>query len=83
MELHDAEEAMRIRRILPHDTRMKKNPTNQEHFLYFYRFHGVMRSRVQLVPPRGNFINGVTNPEIVTMLLRLQIHCIDFFVVFL
>ena len=33
--------------------------------------------KVQLAPPHGNFISGVANPEIVYMLPRFQILCID------
>ena len=39
MELNDAEEAMGIRKILPHDIRMKRNPqTKKGYLLYFYGF---------------------------------------------
>ena len=34
-------------------------------------------SKVQLGAPHGNFISGVANPEIVYMLLRFPIMCID------
>ena len=32
-------------------------------------------SKVQLAPPHENFISGITNPELVCMLLRFQILC--------
>ena len=42
MELHDAEEAMGIRKILTYDIRMKKNPQSKEDtFCIFKGFHGV------------------------------------------
>ena len=41
MELHDAEEAMGIRKILTYDIRMKKNPQSKEDtFCIFKGFHG-------------------------------------------
>ena len=44
MELHDAEEAMGMRKILAHDIRMKKNPqTKVDTFWIFTDFQGVMR----------------------------------------
>ena len=44
MELHDAEEAMGMRKILAHDTRMKKNPqTKEDTFWIFTDIQGVMR----------------------------------------
>ena len=43
MELYDAEEAMRIRKILAHEIRVKKNPqTKEDTFWIFKDFHGVM-----------------------------------------
>ena len=58
MELRDAEEAIGMKKILAHDMRMKKNPQTKENtFLIFADFHGVMRSKVQLAPLHGNFIN--------------------------
>ena len=58
MELHDAEEAIGMRKILAHDMRMKKNPrTKKDTFWIFTDFHGVMRSKVQLALSHGNFIN--------------------------
>ena len=44
MELHDAEEAMGMRKILAHDTWMKKNPqTKEDTFWIFTDIQGVMR----------------------------------------
>ena len=69
---------MRKGKILPHDIRMQKNPqTKEDTFWIFTDFHGVMWTKVQLAPPHGNFIIGVTNPEIFYMLLLFQIICID------
>ena len=43
MDLHDAEEAMGIRKILKHDIRMKNNPQIKEDtFWIFTDFLGVM-----------------------------------------
>ena len=42
-------------------------------------FMELCRSKVQLVPPHGNLISGVSIPEIAYMLLRFQILCIDWF----
>ena len=39
--------------------------------------------KVQLAPSHGNFISGVAKPEIVYMLPRFQILCIDWFFFFL
>ena len=48
-------------KILAHDIRMKKNPhTKEDNFWIFTDFQGVM-SKVQLVPPHGNFICGVAS----------------------
>ena len=42
MELHDAEGAMGMRKILAHNIRMKKNPQIKGNtFLIFTDFHGV------------------------------------------
>ena len=44
MELHDAEEAMGMRKILAHNIRMKKNPqTKEDTFWILTDFHGIMR----------------------------------------
>ena len=45
-------------------------------------FMELCESKAQLVPLHGNFISGVANPEIVYMLLRFQIVCIDWFFFF-
>ena len=43
MELHDAERAIGMRKILAHSVRMKNNPqTNEDTFWIFTDFHGVM-----------------------------------------
>ena len=55
MELHDAEEAIGMRKILAYDMRMKKNPQTKEGT--FWIFMELCRSKVQLVPPHGNSIN--------------------------
>ena len=61
---------MGMRKILLHDIRMQKNQqTKEDTFWFFTDYHGVMRSKVQLVPPHRNFINGVANPEMVYMML--------------
>ena len=58
MELHDAEEAIGMRKILAHDMRMKKNPqTKLETFWIFTDFHGVIGSQFQLAPLHRKFIN--------------------------
>ena len=38
MEVHDAEEAIGMRKMLAHDIRMRKNPHKGGHFLTFYGF---------------------------------------------
>ena len=44
MQLHDAEEAIGIRKILAHDIRMKRNPqTKEDTFWIFKDFHGLIR----------------------------------------
>ena len=44
MELHDAEEAMGMRKILAHDIRMKKNPqTKEDTFWIFKDFHRIVQ----------------------------------------
>ena len=63
---------MGMRKILEHNIRMQKNPqTKEDTFWIFTDFHGVLRTKVQLAPPYGNFINGVSNPKIVYTLLPL------------
>ena len=62
MELHDAEEAIGMRRILTHDMRMKRNSqTMEDTFWTFTDFHRVMRA--QLAPPYGHFINCRHKPR--------------------
>ena len=78
MELHNAEEAMGISKMLAHDIRMKKNPQPRRTLSGFLRiFMELCGSKVQLGPLHGNFISGVANPKIGYMLLRFQIFCID------
>ena len=56
MELHDAEEAMRIRKILACDIRMKKNPQSKEgSFWIFKDFHGIMRVQSPTCTPARKF----------------------------
>ena len=44
MQLHDAEEAIGMRKILAHDMKMKKNPqTKEDTFWIFTDFHGFIR----------------------------------------
>ena len=69
---------MRIRKILAHDTDMRKNPQNKEDNLWIFKyFHGVMR--VQSPTSARKFISGVANPKIVYMLIRFQVIYIDGF----
>ena len=76
MELHDAEEAMGIRKILARDIRMKKNPqTKESTFWIFKDFHGFLRVQSSTCTSHENFISGIANPELVCMLLRFQILC--------
>ena len=56
MELHDAQEAMGIRKILAHDIRMKKNPqTKEDTFWIFTDVHGVMRVQSPTCTPARKF----------------------------
>ena len=56
MELHDAEEAMGIRKILAHDIRMKKNPQTKESTFWISKdFHGVMRVQSSTCTPARKF----------------------------
>ena len=44
MELHDAEEATEMRKILAHDMRMNKNPQTKEDTFWIFRdYHRFMR----------------------------------------
>ena len=85
MELYDAEEAIGMRKILAHDMRMEKNPQTKEDTSWvFTDFHGVMRAQSQTCTPARKFhhLIGVTNPEIVYILLLFQIFRIDCFFFF-
>ena len=55
MELHNAEEAMGIRKILAHDFRMKKNPKSKEDTRIFKDFHRVMRVQSSTWIPSWKF----------------------------
>ena len=56
MELHDAEEAIGIRKILAHDIRMKRNPeTKVETFWIFKDFHRVIRVQSSTCTPAWKF----------------------------
>ena len=71
MELHDAEEAIRMRKISP-------NQKTKENTLWILTdSHGVMRVPKSNLHPRTKISSiGVTNPEIVYMLLLFQMLCI-------
>ena len=80
MELHDAEEAIGITKILAHDMRMKKNPqTKDDTFWIFTDFHGVMpaQSPTCASAQKFHYRIDVINTEIAYMLLLFQILCID------
>ena len=69
---------MGIRKVLARDISMKKNPQiNEDTFWIFTDFHVVMWVQSSTSTPHGSFISGVVNPEIVYMLLRFQILCVD------
>ena len=70
MELHDAEEAIGMRKISP-------NLKSKENTLWvFTDSHGVMRVPKSNLHPRTKIsLIGVTNPEIVYMLLLFQMLC--------
>ena len=73
----NTEEAIGMRKILAHDTRMQKNPqTKESTWRIFMELCG---SKVQMAQPHGNLINGFAKPEIVYMLLLFQILCIDWY----
>ena len=56
MQLHDAEEAIGMRKILAHDMKMKKNPqTKEDTFWIFTDFHGFMRIQSPTCTPAGKF----------------------------
>ena len=63
---HKLPEVLGMRRILVHATRIQKNPQTGRIFSGFSQiFVELCGSKVQLTPPDRNFINGITNPEIV------------------
>ena len=79
MELHDAEEAIGMRKILAHDMRMKTLSG------FVQTFMELCGSKVQLAPPplrpppprtKTSSIS-VTNFEIIFKLLLFQTLCID------
>ena len=76
MELHDAEEAIGMRKILAHDMRMKTLSG------FVRTFMELCGSKVQLAPPpphprtKTSSIS-VTNFEIIFKLLLFQTLCID------
>ena len=56
MQLHDAEEAIGMRKILAHDMKMKKNPqTKEDTFWIFTDFHEVMRVQSPTCTPARKF----------------------------
>ena len=56
MELHNAEEAMGIRKILAHDIRMKKNSQTKEDTLWIFKdFHGVIQVQSPTRTPARKF----------------------------
>ena len=55
MELHNAEEAMGIRKILAHDIRMKKNPKSKEDTRLFQDIRRVMRVQSSTWIPAWKF----------------------------
>ena len=56
MELHNAEEAMGIRKILAHDIRMKKNPQTKEDTLWIFNdFLGVVQVQSPSWTPARKF----------------------------
>ena len=58
MELNDAEEAMGIRKILPYDIRMKRNPqTKKGYLLYFYGFSWCYASPKSNLYPRMEILS--------------------------
>ena len=75
MELHDAEEAIGMRKISP-------NLQTKENTLWIFTdSHGVMRVPKSNLHPRTKISSiGFTNPEIVYMLLLFQMLCIYWYV---
>ena len=75
----NTEEAIGVKSILAHNSRMQKNPqTKEDTFWIFMDFHhGVTRVQSPTCTPAWKFHQCVTNLEIVYMLLLFQIFCID------
>ena len=64
MELYNAEEATKIRKILAHDIRMKKNPQTKERSLWnFEDFHGVMQVQTPAKTPARKFYQWRRQPR--------------------
>ena len=64
MELYNAEEATKIRKILAHDIRMKKNPQTKERSLWnFEDFHGVMQVQTPAKTPAWKFYQWRRQPR--------------------
>ena len=65
MELHDAEEAMGMRKILARDIRMKKNPqTKKDNFWIFTDFQEVMQVQSPTYNPAKKFHQWLRSPQI-------------------
>ena len=54
--IYQLPEGLGMKKILAHGIRMQKNPQTREDIR-----QGVMRGKVQLAPPHGNFISGDVN----------------------
>ena len=64
MELYNAEEATKIRKILAHDIRMKKNPQTKERSLWnFEDFHGAMQVQTPAKTPARKFYQWRRQPR--------------------
>ena len=65
MELHDAEEAMGMRKMLARDIRMKKNPqTKKDTFWIFTDFQEVMQVQSPTHNPAKKFHQWLRSPQI-------------------
>ena len=65
--IYQLPEGVKMREISVHDIRMQKNPqTRVDIFWILKMFVELCGSKAQLAPLLENFINGVTNPEIVS-----------------
>ena len=65
--IYQLPEGVKMREISAHDIRMQKNPqTRVDIFWILKMFVELCGSKAQLAPLLENFINGVTNPEIVS-----------------